>query len=195
MFLRSHALMLNASILAMSGIVFAKADGKGSGTPPAPVLAGTDTTPPAPVLAGDAAPPAPAPTPAAAPGPVAAATASKREAPEIGEIADVFAKPAAPVRKPRGGKPSYPFEKLNVGQSFPVFNKTLKNVASTVTSCNKRQPNVTLEGQFVEITLPDGSKAQAQKTGKAKVFSAALVPAGNYSGKDMPEHVRVWRDA
>lgn len=197
MHLTRLAMLGSVSILAMSGIAFAKSGGAGSGAP-APVLppSGEPATAPAPVLplSGE---------PATAPAPVAAAPVAtpKRAAPELTEIAEVFAKPAkSEAKSNRGGKAQYPFESLTVGQSFGVLNKSFKNVNSTVASCNKRQPKVPVHNadgtpKMVTVDVPGQGKASVPAIGPAKVFSALTVPAGNYGDKDWPEHVRVWRDA
>lgn len=74
MFLRTHALIMGASILAVSGVVFAKGDGKGSGSAgagngaPTPVLAGAPAVAPAPILPGVIGDLSPALAPVGSPG-------------------------------------------------------------------------------------------------------------------------------
>lgn len=66
------------------------------------------------------------------------------------EITTIRADIAMPARKPTGGRgsrSSYPFDKLEIGQSFGVKNKTAKQLASIVSAQNKR---------YTEIKMKDG---------------------------------------
>ena len=57
-----------------------------------------------------------------------------------------------PERKSkRGGIAKYPFDLLNVGQSFGVIGKTAKSMSSAISAANKKA--------MVQATNPDGTPA------------------------------------
>lgn len=126
-------MLANVSALAL----FAAA-GKAGSAPVAPA--------PAPAPAPAAIPPvAPAPAPAPAPSPIATTAVTegkgKREEPVIGAITSGFKIPERkkPGIKFGGGAKKYPFDDLaNIGDSFPLLNKTAKQMTGTISSANDR---------------------------------------------------------
>ena len=59
-------------------------------------------------------------------------------APELTGISAVVEMPAPPARSNRGSKSAYPFDELEVGQSFGVKNKTRDQMQSIVSNQNKK---------------------------------------------------------
>lgn len=68
--------------------------------------------------------------------PAAASGSKERVAPVLTAITADIPMPQVVTR--RGNNSIYPFEKLEVGQSFGIQNKTAKQMGSVVTSANKR---------------------------------------------------------
>lgn len=112
--------------------------------------------------------------------PGADAAAKARVAPVLTAISSDVPMPQVSTR--RGNNSIYPFEKLEVGQSFGILNKTAKNMGSVVTSANKRfmVDAVDSEGKPIyktqEVKAADGtvSKVPTLEREKApgKVFAA-----------------------
>lgn len=167
MFLRSHVL----GYLAMSTIAFAAADASKGANKPTPI----------------ASAPAPTPIPAGNDGSGAAAPApaSANASPTVTKIrADI---PPPPKKSGgRGGQTLYDFDKLEIGQSFGVVGKTIKGMASTVSSANKRYTEVVKDTDGNEVVV-DGKKATKQTR---KFVCGSVVATA-----DDPATVRVWRVA
>lgn len=166
--------------------VFAAADKGGAGGTPTPI----PTPTPTPATGAVITPPEPI-TGSGSPAPVATeavATAVKTSAIRM----DV----PPPVKKSggRGGQTLYDFDKLEIGGSFGVFDKTAKAVASTVASANKRMIEEVKDATGAVIMVPNPKKpGETMKLTKAtkKFVSAAVDP------KTDPDKasVRVWRIA
>lgn len=161
-------------LAAMSYIAFAAAD-KGSG---------------ASAVAAPVAVPEPAAVPAAAP----TAKADKPK-PEMTSIIDDFPLPTKRLSGGRGGKTLYDFDKLEIGQSFGVKNKTVKGMASTVSSANERYREVIKDGEGKPVMIPDPKDAtkQVEATRQTRKFIC-----GEVDPKDPRNDgatVRVWRVA
>lgn len=144
------------SSLAMSGVAFAAADKGGS---PKPVAAPPTTPAPAPVTApviGDTpvVPPAPA-------GDIPAATPAAASDFEVFGITSDIPVPANRPKPGRGGQSVYPFEKLEINQSFGIKGKSSKLIASTVSSANKRN----MEDVMQAATNADGTPKLDATTG------------------------------
>lgn len=171
-------------------IAFAAAGaGKGAAAPqpvPAPGVAATVPLPVDPAAAsGDQS---------SAAAPVAAVKTEKSV-----KTSPIRADIPVPAKRPpglRGGKPLYDFEGLAVSQSFGVFDKTFKQVNSTVSSANKRAksvPDLNTNGTPKTIIAKvNGVDTPVPAMKKEKVFFASSVDP-----KTDPDQasVRVWRTA
>jgi hypothetical protein len=183
--------------LAMSSIAFAVADAGKGGKSPTPVPASGATPQPVPAsnpvvgandanAAGDKVIP-----------PNAASQASKVYLPITADI-------PLPEKRPstgslRGAKSIYPFETLEIGQSFGISDKTWKNVSSTVASANARyaEPdklvaltNADGSPKMLKVPLGNGQEAEVQAKGPARQFwGCAVDPKSDPHGAS----VRVWR--
>ena len=138
--------------------------------------------------------PGPAPTPTPTPTPIAD-TAKAGEQPGV-KTAPIRMDVPPPSKRQgtRGGQTLYDFDKLEVGGSFGVFDKTAKAVASTVASANKRYVEEVKDDKGAVIMIPDPKKAGATMplTKVTKKFvSAATDPATDPDKAP----VRVWRIA
>lgn len=143
------------------------------------------------------APEAPAVAPAA---PAAAKTeTTKRIAPELTTITSNVEMPKK-VNK-RGSKSLYPFEKLEVGQSFGVTNKTAAGMASIISNQNRKhrvektddQGNTVFETK--DLKGSDGTVTQVP-TDKPVMIVNKHFFASDCNPKDDPDgaSVRVFRD-
>lgn len=142
-----------------SMIAFAK---PGDGSP------GASTVPPVTV------PPAPEGTlPVTAP--VTATTGPKRVPPVIGAIRTDIPIPAKSIVTGRTGMSLYPFDKLEIGQSFGV-NKTAKEIASTVSSANKRNRIERKDANGVTVMVKTDIK-DANGVVTSTVNTPEMVPA------------------
>jgi len=94
----------------------------------------------------------------------------------------------------RGGKSTYPFDTLKVGGSFGIKNRTANQMASTISSANKRNRKPEMkEGKPVYTEVKD-------KTGKVVSKTANTVPGAVFKAMDVdpvkdPDGAtcRVWR--
>lgn len=132
------------------------------------------------------------------------ATEAKRtyEAAAITPISESVAMPANIGKSQRGGRSLYPFDDLQVGQSFGVLNKTQKQMASTVSAANKRgrievkdaAGNTVFKTQ--EVKQSDGSVVK-QPTLEPRTQPGKLFVAADVDPKTDPDgaSVRVWRTA
>lgn len=146
-------------------------------------------------------PPQPAVVP---PQPVATATDAKRgyESAQLTGISADVPMPANAGKTNRGGRSLYPFDDLEVGQSFGVRNKTQKQLASTVSGATKRHRvevkdaagNVVFK--TTDVKQADGTIVKQPtldpQTQPGRIFvSADVDPKTDPDGAS----VRVWRTA
>lgn len=75
-------------------------------------------------------------TPATAPAAASDETTTKRVAPDLTAISSAVEMPKKVSN--RGSKSLYPFDKLEVGQSFGVKNKTAAGMASIISNQNRK---------------------------------------------------------
>jgi hypothetical protein len=123
----------------------------------------------------------PKPTPIATGGNAATAAAATEFV-----IADNIPLPP-PSSGGRGGNTLYPFDKLEVGQSFGVKGKTKKGMASTVSSANNRYLEVVKDAAGKPVMV-DGKEV---KRATRKFVSGEVDPKTDPVGAS----VRVWRVA
>lgn len=170
--------------------VFAKPDATSGGKSPAPAPV------PTPVPAGS---PSPVPTPALAVdnGGSGVATETK-DAPFTSVVSDIPMPEKRPNLGNRGGRSIYPFDTMEPGQSFGVVGKTLKNIASTVASANKRfaKPDKLVADnnpdgtpKMVEATVNGVKQLVPAKRPERKFVAMAVDAATDPQGAS----VRVWR--
>ncbi len=161
------------------------------------------------------APIAPAPAPNILPDLTATAAVAPK-APRASGVAGVVRAdiPVPPPAK-RGsgsngiGTTKYPFEGLEVGQSFAVIGKDAKGMQSTVFSAMERfgtkAPDFRPDGTPRMIKTRGGKTVHANKLSKTRVFTVADVnpatdpdgngPNGSNVGKTISAMCRVWRTA
>lgn len=87
----------------------------------------------------------------------------------------------------RGGATLYPFDKLEIGQSFGVVGKTQKGMASTVSSANKRALEVVKDGAGKAVVVNGKELTRPTK----RFVSGAVDPATDPDKAS----VRIWRIA
>lgn len=177
----------------ISVIAFAAADkGAGSSGQPAPI--GTPVATPMPI----ATEPAPVVTPIADPVPTPVAVADAKSAKVKPEVTEIIADYPLPTRKNsggRGGKTIYDFDKLEIGGSFGVKGKTVKGMASTVSSANERYRETVKDAAGNPIMIDDPKKPGAKieaKNQTRKFICGAVDPADQ---RNAGATVRVWRVA
>ena len=108
--------------------------------------------------------------------------------------------PANAGKSNRGGRSLYPFDSLEVGQSFGVSNKNAKQLASLVSAANKRHQvdKIGEDGKPVyktqDVKQADGSISKVPTLETVKVAGRVFVHA-DVDPKTDPQHasVRVWR--
>jgi len=164
-----------------SVIAFAAAD---KGSSPSPIATPVATPAPAPISADN--------SPVATPAPIATPTKIK---PEVTAIVDDYPLPTRQSSGGRSGKTIYDFEKLEIGQSFAVKGKTVKGMASTVSSANERYREVVKDATGNSIMIDDpknpGKKIEA-KNQTRKFICGAVDPT---DPRNAGASVRVWRVA
>jgi len=135
----------------------------------------------------------------------AAKAAEAKRAYEAAQLTGISADVPMPTnagKSNRGGRSLYPFDELEVGQSFGVKNKTQKQLASTVSGANKRHRVEVKDanGQTVfktqDVKQADGTIVKQPtldpQTAPGRIFVAADVdPKTDPDGAS----VRVWRTA
>lgn len=131
-------------------------------------------------------------------------TEAKRtyEGAAITKISADVAMPANIGKSQRGGRSLYPFDDLEIGQSFGVMNKTQKQMASTVSAANKRHRTEVKDanGQTVfktqDVKQADGSVVKTP-TLEAQTQPGRIFVAGDVDPKTDPDgaSVRIWRTA
>lgn len=128
---------------------------------------------------------------------------SERISPELTKVrTDVVMPPVAARSAKRGIKSVYPFDALEVGQSFGVTNKTFKQLASVVSSQNRKHLVHKTDANGNVITRPvtaktrDGQTVTTAGTKPVMVATKRFVCA-EVSPKSDPDKasVRVWRVA
>lgn len=138
-------------------------------------------------------------------GGAAAAEAPKAKSPRVEPIVGAISSAVTmPTRSSsRGSKSKYEFDKLEVGQSIPVMNKTAKDMGSVVSSANKRhmQPKKNADGSIVyktkEVTdATTGVKSiittnDAEMEQTKKFFAADVADPKKDPDKAT---VRIWRE-
>jgi len=173
--------MIALAALSASPLLFAAAGGKTGGAPtPVPVPAGGG---------------------ASIPQPATAAAPASNDTPFTSLTKAIPIPDKRPSSGKRGGKSIYPFEKMEIGESFGVVGKTFKNVNSTVASANKRWAK---PDKLVDLSNPDGTPKMidvpvpgqpgvttpVRARGPERVFFAS--PVDPKTDPDKAE-VRVWR--
>jgi hypothetical protein len=142
--------------------------------------------------------------PATATAPSTRKAPGDRVAPVLTEIRNRDAVPMPTVQNKRGSTTSYPFDKLEVGQSFGVNNKTVKQLSSIISNQNrkpgppKRDATGAIVYKMIEVRDANGvvtghmaSKEAETDDDKKKHFFAAEVDPKTDPDK---VKVRVWRD-
>lgn len=116
-------------------------------------------------------------------------------------IADVPI-PEVASRPRRGIKSVYPFDQLDIGQSFGVSNKTLKQIASVVSAQNRKHLVQKLDDQGRPLTRPitaktaDGHTVTTAGTKPVMVASKRFYAAEVDPKRDPAKAtIRVWRVA
>ena len=138
-------------------------------------------------------------TPAVAATPTPATAPKTRIAPELTEISSAVEMPKKTSN--RGSKSLYPFEKLEVGQSFGVTNKTAAGMASIISNQNRknREEKVDDAGNTVfetkELKGQDGTITNVP-TDKPVIVVNKHFFASDCDPKTDPDNasVRVFRD-
>lgn len=121
------------------------------------------------------------PTPIPSPAPIAAAASA--------DLSDLVTAIIDNVPLPekraggRGGESLYPFDKLEIGQSFGVKGKTAKGMASTVSSANKRYVDDVKDA--AGNVVKDANGKVIRKASRKFISAAVDEPNG--------VTVRVWR--
>lgn len=176
----------------ISAIAFAAAD-KGSSPSGQPAPIATPVVAPAPIATEATAPVV---TPIAeTPAPVAADAKPAKVKPEVTAIIADYPLPTRQNSGGRGGKTIYDFDKLEIGGSFGVKGKTVKGMASTVSSANERYRETVKDANGNPILIDDpknpGKKIEA-KNQTRKFICGAVDPA---DPRNNGATVRVWRVA
>jgi hypothetical protein len=135
-----------------------------------------------------------APTPINTPAANASApNASAPAAPTNTVVTKIRADVPLPPKKSggRGGQTIYDFDKLEIGQSFGVVGKTIKGMASTVSSANKRFTEEVKDAEGNVVMIDDPKKPGTKKavTKQTRKFICGTVTPT----EDDPATVRVWR--
>lgn len=146
----------------------------------------------------------PQPAAPAQPAPTANGNDAKRtyESAQLTGISADVPMPANMGKSNRGGRSLYPFDDLEVGQSFGVRNKTQKQLASTVSGATKRHrvevkdANGNTVFKTTDVKQADGSVVKQPtldpQTQPGRIFvSADVDPKTDPDGAS----VRVWRTA
>lgn len=157
---------------------------------PAPAVTETPAVPPVPA----------APVEAGVSAPVVTKTKEPRIPPVLTKISDAVPMPENIGKRGRGGNSIYPFEKLEVGLSFGIANKTAKAIASVINGANKRfeVDAVDAAGNAVfktqEVKQADGSVTVIQTLEREKMPGRVFI-AADVDPKTDPDgaSVRVWR--
>ncbi|NUM72741.1 hypothetical protein HUU40_00125 [candidate division KSB1 bacterium] len=160
-------------------------------TMPTPAVTETPAVPPVPA----AAPAAPAIAPA-----TVAKTKEPRVAPILTAVSSAVPMPTNVSKRGRGGNSIYPFEALEVGQSFGIANKSAKSIASVVNGANKRfeADAVDAAGNPVfkvqEIKQADGTVINVPTLEREKMPGRVFIAADVDPNTDPDKaSVRVWR--
>lgn len=139
--------------------------------------------------------------------PAKAAEAATKEtrAYEPAQVTNVSADVPMPEglgRSRRGGRSQYPFDSLEVGQSFGVKNKSLAQMNSTISTANKRHRTERLDddGNIIyktqDVKQADGSVVK-QPTLDPEMIAGRVFAGADVDPKTDPEgaSVRIWRKA
>ena len=138
------------------------------------------------------------------PAPAATSTTATRtyEAAKLTAISAAVPIPANAGKSNRGARSLYPFDDLDIGQSFGIQNKTAKQMASTVSGANKRhmvdakdaEGNIIFKTQTVK--QPDGTEVKVATLEPEKVAGRTFVVMDVDPASDPDKAVaRVWRTA
>lgn len=126
--------------------------------------------------------------------------AADRIAPIITAIAADVKIPETVAKARRGVKSQYPFHDLEVGQSFGVTNKSLKQMQSVVSAVNrkcmveKRDANGNVVTKPITAKTPDGQTVTTAGMQPVMVPSKRFIVAEVDPKKDPAQApVRVWR--
>jgi hypothetical protein len=125
----------------------------------------------------------------------------KAPAPVIGEIANDIPIPAI-VRAAPGSKSPFPWDALEIGQSFPVMNKTPKQMSSIVSNQNRKDSNfrqkVDGEGKPIFKTVPvldgEGKEVAGMTKQEPEMEQIKIFVVGEYKANPKAKaETRVWR--
>jgi hypothetical protein len=127
-----------------------------------------------------------------------AATTKAKNAPRVAPvITPISAALTMPERASnRGSKTIYPFEQLQVGQSFGVKNKKAENMTSIISNQNRKTyPVKDASGAIVMKPIKDAAGAVIGQSADPETFSKRFFAVDVDAKKD-PDGatVRVWRE-